>query len=56
MPKNVQLYHLLVNVEVCVSLTHYTLFFSIPPENVRKPLSLLMFLGGLEKPHRAVMG
>ena len=30
--------------------------FSITPENVRKPLGFLMFSGGIEKQHRAVMG
>ena len=29
---------------------------SIPPENIRKPLGFLMFSGGIEKQHRAVMG
>ena len=28
---------------------------SIPPENIRNPLGFLMFSGGLEKQHRAVM-
>ena len=30
--------------------------FSIPPENIKKPLGFLMFSGGIEKPHGAVMG
>ena len=30
--------------------------FSIPPENIRKPKSLLMFTGGIEKQHYVVMG
>ena len=30
--------------------------FSIPPENIRKPKGFLMFSGGIEKQHRAVMG
>ena len=29
--------------------------FSIPPENIRKPLGFLMFSGGIKKQHRAVM-
>ena len=30
--------------------------FLYPTENIRKPLGLLMFLGGIEKSGRAVMG
>ena len=30
-------------------------YFSIPPENIRKPKGFLMFSGGIEKQHRAVM-
>ena len=29
---------------------------SIPPENIRKPLCFLMFSGGIDKQHWAVMG
>ena len=29
---------------------------SIPPENIRKPLGFLMFSGGIDKQHQAVMG
>ena len=29
--------------------------FSVPLENIRKPLGFLMFSEGIEKPHRAVM-
>ena len=29
---------------------------SVPPENIRKPLGFLIFLGGIDKQHRAVMG
>ena len=32
------------------------LLIYIPPEIIRKPLGLLMFLGGIDKQHRAVMG
>ena len=45
-----------------VYLTHYSpvLLFYIYPlktlENIRKLLGFLMFLGGIEKQHRAVMG
>ena len=28
----------------------------MPPENIRKPLGFLMFSGGMEKQHCAVMG
>ena len=28
----------------------------MPLENIRKPLGFLMFSGGIEKQHRAVMG
>ena len=27
----------------------------LPPENIRKPLGFLMFSGGIDKQHRAVM-
>ena len=38
-------------------LTHYSpVCFSILPENIRKPLGFLIFSGGIEKQHRAVMG
>ena len=38
-------------------LTHYSsVLISIPPENIRKPLGFLVFSGGIEKQHRAVMG
>ena len=39
-------------------LTHITarFCFSIPAENIRKPLGSLMFSGGIEKQHWAVMG
>ena len=30
--------------------------FSIPPENIRKPLGFLMFSGGIEKQHRGCNG
>ena len=30
--------------------------FLYPPENIRKPKGFLMFSGGIEKQHRAVMG
>ena len=30
--------------------------FSIPSENIRKPLGFLMFSGGIEEQHRALMG
>ena len=29
--------------------------FSMPPENIRKPKGFLMFSGGIEKQHQAVM-
>ena len=29
---------------------------SIPPENIRKPKGFLVFSGGIDKQHRAVMG
>ena len=38
-------------------LNHYSLCcFSIPPKNIRKPLGFMLFSGGIEKQHRAVMG
>ena len=38
-------------------LTHYSpMLLFIPPENIRKPNGFLMFSGGIEKQHRAVMG
>ena len=38
-------------------LTHYSpVLLSIPPENIKKPKGFLMFSGGIEKQHRAVMG
>ena len=30
--------------------------FSMPPKNIRNPLGFLVFSGGIEKQHRAVMG
>ena len=39
------------------SLTHYSpvlLFYTL--ENIRKPKRFLLFSGGIEKQHRAVMG
>ena len=30
-------------------------YFSIPPENIRKPTGFLMFSVGIEKQHRVVM-
>ena len=40
-----------------IHLTHYSpvLLFHTP-ENIRKPKGFLMFSGGIEKQHRAVMG
>ena len=29
---------------------------SIPPENIRKPKGFLLFSGGIDKQHQAVMG
>ena len=64
-------YHILEGFcEAVLYLTHFspvllfytpwkhqkTFSFSIPPENIRKPLGFLMFSGGIEKQHRAVMG
>ena len=38
-------------------LTHYRrCCFSIRTENIRKPKSFLIFSGGIEKQHQAVMG
>ena len=34
----------------------YTPWKHLPSENIRKPLGLLMFSGGIEKQHRTVMG
>ena len=39
-----------------VDMTHYSpVFLSYPPKNIRKPLGFLMFSGGTEKQHRAVI-
>ena len=38
-------------------LTDYSpVLFFYTPENIRKTLGFLMFSGGIEKQHRAVMG
>ena len=38
-------------------LAHYSpMLLSIPPENIRKPKGFLMFSGGLDKQHWAVIG
>ena len=34
----------------------FALGFSIPPENIKKPLGFFIFSGGIEKQHRAVTG
>ena len=40
-----------------IPLTHYNpLLLFYTPEKIRKPLCLLMFSGGTEKQHQAVMG
>ena len=38
-------------------LTHYNrCCLSIHPENIKKPLGFLIFLGGIDKQHWAVLG
>ena len=37
-------------------LLFYAPWKRLPSENIRKPLGLLMFSGGIEKQHRTVMG
>ena len=36
-------------------IRYYRCCLSTPPENIRKPLGFLMFLGGIDKQKRTVM-
>ena len=59
MTKMTILQSMLFRVQIPVSIFNplqLGVAFLYPPENFRKPLGLLMFLGGVEKSGRAVMG
>ena len=55
-PKDKELCVFEATDDTVVSLTHYSpVCFSIPPENIRKPLGFLMFSGSIEKQHWTIM-